>query len=74
MIVHLTLSGVSEVERSVDRFKLYFGVGNEGLTGRLDVGIEEESPFWPLGFVFEQLGSWRKTWRETGLGTFQSVS
>lgn len=28
--------------RSVDRFKLYFGVGNEGLTDRLDVGIEEE--------------------------------
>lgn len=31
------------MERSVDRFKLYFGVRNEGVADRLDVVIKEES-------------------------------
>lgn len=56
------------MERRVDRCKLNFGVGNEGLADRLGVGIGEEREFWLLHFVFEQLGGWRKTGRGTGWG------
>lgn len=42
-IVHDQMVESMEMEKSVDRFKLYFGVRNEGLADRLDVVIKEES-------------------------------